>query len=86
LRFNGADHALDAALEGAGILLTHTILAHDDLRSGRLVTPFNVVLPSRRAYHFVCPKTKEKHRSVQAFRDWLRAEVNRLDLQLIGPS
>jgi LysR family transcriptional regulator, glycine cleavage system transcriptional activator len=86
LRFNGADHALDAALEGAGILLTHTILAHDDLRSGRLVTPFNVVLPSRRAYHFVCPKTKEKHRSVQAFRDWLRAEVNRLDLQMIGPS
>jgi LysR family transcriptional regulator, glycine cleavage system transcriptional activator len=84
LRFNGADHALDAALEGAGILLAHTILAHDDLRSGRLVMPFKVFLPSRRAYHFVCPRAKEKHRNVRAFQDWLRAEVSRLDLNLIG--
>lgn len=84
LRFSGADHALDAALEGTGILLAHTILAYDDLRSGRLIMPFKVVLPSRRAYHFVCPRTKEKHRNVRAFRDWLRDEFNRLDLQLIG--
>ncbi len=86
LRFSGADHALDAALEGSGILLAHTILAYDDLRSGRLVMPFKMVLPSRRAYHFVYPRTKEKHRNVQAFREWLRDEVNRLDLQLIGLS
>lgn len=86
LRFSSADHALDATLEGAGILLAHTILAHDDLRSGRLVMPFKVVLPSRRAYHFVCPRAKEKHRNVQAFRNWVRDEVKRLDLQLIGLS
>jgi LysR family transcriptional regulator, glycine cleavage system transcriptional activator len=84
LRFNGADHALDAALQGAGVLLAHTILAHDDLRSGRLVVPFNIALPSRRAYHFVCPKMHEKHLKVQSFRAWLRDEVNRLDLQLMG--
>jgi len=86
LRFSGADHALDAALEGAGLLLAHTILAHDDLRSGRLVMPFKAVLPSRRAYYFVCPRTHESNRKVQSFRVWLRDEVNRLDLQLIGLS
>jgi len=84
LRFSSADHALDATLQGAGVLLSHTILAHDDLRSGRLVMPFKVALPSRRAYHFVCPKTKEKHRNVRAFRDWLREEVGQLDLRLMG--
>jgi LysR family transcriptional regulator, glycine cleavage system transcriptional activator len=84
LRFSGADHALDAALEGAGLLLGHTVLAHDDLRSGRLVRPFQAVLPSQRAYHFVCPRAHEKHRKVQLFRAWLQGEVKRLDLQLMG--
>ena len=84
LRFSGADHSLDAALEGAGLLLAHTILAYDDLRSGRLVMPFKVVLPSPRAYHFVCPTSKEKHRNVSAFRDWLQEEISRLDLELMG--
>jgi LysR family transcriptional regulator, glycine cleavage system transcriptional activator len=77
LRFSSADHALDAALEGAGLLLTHTILAHDDLRSGRLVMPFDIVLPAHRAYYFVSPKARLKRPSVSAFRDWLRQEVSR---------
>jgi LysR family glycine cleavage system transcriptional activator len=45
LRFSRSDHALDAALEGAGVLLTHAIIAHTELRNGRLVMPFDVVLP-----------------------------------------
>jgi LysR family glycine cleavage system transcriptional activator len=84
LRFNSADHALDAVLEGAGVLLAHGILAYDDLRSGRLVLPFKPVLRSRRAYYFVCPKAKEKHPSVQAFQAWLRDEVSRLDYAGVG--
>jgi LysR family transcriptional regulator, glycine cleavage system transcriptional activator len=35
LRFNSSDHALDAAGEGAGVLLAHDLLAYDDLRTGR---------------------------------------------------
>jgi LysR family glycine cleavage system transcriptional activator len=30
LRFNSADHALDATVEGAGVLLAHNLLAYDD--------------------------------------------------------
>ena len=36
LRFNSADHALDATVEGAGVLLALDALAYDDLRTGRL--------------------------------------------------
>ncbi|HJV76228.1 MAG TPA: transcriptional regulator GcvA [Noviherbaspirillum sp.] len=79
LRFTSADHALDAAAEGAGLLLTHLMLAYDDLRSGRLVMPFKVVLPAQRAYHFVTPKVKLKNPTVIAFRDWLRSEVAEMD-------
>lgn len=84
LRFSSADHALDAALEGAGLLLAHTILAHDDVRSGRLVMPFRRVQRLHRAYYFVCPKTGLKQARVKAFRDWLRQEVQRLDAGLLG--
>ena len=75
LRFSSADHALDAAVEGAGVLLTHAILAHDELRSGRLVMPIEFIVPSGRAYYFVYPKTKQTQRNVQAFRSWLHLET-----------
>lgn len=77
LRFSSADHAIDAAIEGAGLLLTHLILASDELRSGRLVMPFDGTLPSGRAYYFVCPKTSERQKKVEAFRGWLRSEFAR---------
>ena len=81
LRFNSADHALEATVEGAGVLLAHTLLAHDDLKTGRLVAPFDLVLPTGRAFHFVCPKGTEGRLKVRAFHDWLLEEFER-----IGPS
>lgn len=75
LRFNHSNHALDAALEGAGLLLTQNILAHDDLRNGRLVMPFDVALPSGRAYFFVYPEAKKNERKVQMLRTWILEEI-----------
>ena len=75
LRFNSADHALEAAAEGAGVLLTFDALAHDDLRAGRLVMPFDLALPSGRCYAFVCPKNRRDSANVQALRAWLREEA-----------
>jgi LysR family glycine cleavage system transcriptional activator len=79
LHFNSADHAIDAACEGAGVLLTHDLLAYDDLRSGRLVIPVSRALPSGRAYHLVCPKRERRRDIVEAFSAWIRDEVARLD-------
>jgi LysR family transcriptional regulator, glycine cleavage system transcriptional activator len=75
LRFNSADHALDATVEGAGMLLAHDLLAYDDLRTGRLVMPFDLTLPSGRCYSFVCPKNRSDSENVRAFRFWLSQEV-----------
>jgi LysR family transcriptional regulator, glycine cleavage system transcriptional activator len=58
LRFNSADHALDATVQGAGLLLAHDALAYDDLRTGRLVAPFDMTPPSGRCYCFVCAKKR----------------------------
>jgi LysR family transcriptional regulator, glycine cleavage system transcriptional activator len=75
LRFNSADHALDATVEGAGVLLAHDALAYDDLRTGRLVAPFDLTLPSARCYCFVYAKKRRDSAKVQTFRAWLREEA-----------
>ena len=84
LRFNTADHAIQATIEGAGILLAHGLLAHDDLRAGRLVAPFDLTLPSRRSLYFVCPKGREKRPNVKAFREWVKLEMTCHDFGKVG--
>ncbi|MGI9425257.1 MAG: transcriptional regulator GcvA [Hyphomicrobiaceae bacterium] len=83
LSFNSADHALEAAIEGAGVLLSHYTLAHDDLRTGRLVAPFPLKLKTRRAFHFVCPQGSEIRPKIAAFRSWLHEEVAMMEAKSV---
>jgi LysR family glycine cleavage system transcriptional activator len=83
LRLNVADHALDAASEGAGVVLAYKIVAARDLALGRLVAPFGPEIPlPGRSYFFVCPRGQEKRAPVKAFRDWLFAEMEETSAQL----
>jgi LysR family glycine cleavage system transcriptional activator len=77
--FNSSDHALDAASEGAGVLLAHDLLAYDDLRTGRLIIPVALPIASGRAYYVVCPKQRSMVPQVRAFRDWIKQEAAALD-------
>jgi LysR family transcriptional regulator, glycine cleavage system transcriptional activator len=79
LSFNSADHALDAASEGAGVLLVQNILAYDLLRSGRLVIPVAFALRSDRAYYLVRSKRAKERAPARAFIDWLKQEFAVLD-------
>ncbi len=83
LRFNSADHALDAAGEGAGVLLAHDILAYDDLRTGRLVIPVKLILDPARAFHLVWAKGRKPSPAAEAFRSWIKQEVDALDWRRI---
>jgi len=76
LRLNVADHALDAASEGAGVVLAYKVVASRDIGLGRLIVPFGpeIALPGR-SYFFVCQKGHEKRAPVKAFRDWAFAEI-----------
>jgi LysR family glycine cleavage system transcriptional activator len=80
LHFSSADHALEAALEGAGVLLAPKALALDDVRLGRLVMPFPLALPSARAFHLVCPQGHESRPKIAAFCAWVLAEAAKLGL------
>jgi len=76
LRLNVADHALDAASEGAGVVLGYKLVASRDIGLGRLVVPFGpqLAVPGR-AYYFVCAKGHERRPAIKAFRDWVFAEI-----------
>jgi LysR family transcriptional regulator, glycine cleavage system transcriptional activator len=86
LSFNSAEHALDAASEGAGVLLVTNILAYDLVRSGRLVIPVALALPSGRAYHLVRPRRAHERPQVRAFIDWLKQEFAALDWTMFEPA
>jgi LysR family glycine cleavage system transcriptional activator len=79
LRFNSSDHALDAASEGAGVLLAHDLLAYDDLRTDRLIIPVALALPSGRAYHLVRAGGRYDRPQVRAFGRWIKEELAALD-------
>ncbi len=83
LHFNSADHALDAAGEGAGVLLAHDLLAYDDLRIGRLVIAAKQALPSGRAFHLVWPKGRKPSAAAEGFRRWMKKEVAATDWTII---
>jgi LysR family glycine cleavage system transcriptional activator len=82
LRFNSPDHALEAAGEGAGVLLAQLELAHDDLRTGRLVAPFELTLAAERSFMIVCPDGFEKRPKIRVFYEWLQAEVTRMESEM----
>ena len=75
LRFNAAGLAIQAAAEGAGVLLARHSLVADDLASGRLVVPFPVTLPIAMAYHLVYDERSLRTPKVKLFRDWLLREA-----------
>lgn len=76
LRLNVADHALDAASEGVGVVLAYKIVASRDIAAGRLVVPFGPEIPlPGRSYFFCCAKGDEKRAPVKAFRDWVFQEM-----------
>jgi LysR family transcriptional regulator, glycine cleavage system transcriptional activator len=82
LSFNSSEHALDAASEGAGVLLVTNILAYDLVLAGRLILPLPFMLPSGRAYQLVRPKRARERPGVQAFIDWVKGEFAALDWTL----
>ncbi len=74
-RFNHAEHAIDAAIDGAGIVLGRIALGARDIRDGRLVVPFGPVLPTGFAFWFVCPPAARDREKVRTFRAWLDDEI-----------
>ena len=76
LRINNSAAVLQAAIDGQGVALARSVMAHDDLAAGRLVRLFpQVRLESALAYYVVYRPECIAQPKVAAFRDWLLREA-----------
>jgi LysR family glycine cleavage system transcriptional activator len=73
--FDDSRVLLRAAVQGQGVALARHWLAVDDVRAGRLVTPFKLSVRDPWAYWIVWPARRKLSPSAAAFRDWLIGEA-----------
>lgn len=76
-RFTLAELAMQAAIDGAGIVLGRLVLAEGDVAAGRLVRPFKTVLPLDVSYFLVRSEGATPRPEMLRFRDWLFKSLNR---------
>jgi len=77
-KINNSAAVLQAAIEGHGIALARSVMARDDVASGRLARLFpEISFSSPLAYYVVYREECENQPKVAAFRQWLLAEVER---------
>lgn len=76
-RFSQADHAVDAALAGVGVVLGRRALVVKDVHEGRLVAPYRIALKTKAHFRFLCPKGAEDRPQIRAFRDWMLREIEK---------
>ena len=66
---------LRAAIAGQGVALARSVLAADEIASGRLVRPFDVDVPAEYAYYLAYPEKSADQPNVVAFREWILEEA-----------
>ena len=73
--FNDSTYALQAAARGEGIALARRSIVAEDLERGTLKRLFELRVPSKERYWFVCPKETAETAKVKAFKTWVIAEL-----------
>jgi len=73
--FSDSAMVLQAAIEGQGVALGRWSLAAEDVAAGRLVQPFDVIVPTSYSYYVVSPIPTDSWRKVRLFREWMLEET-----------
>jgi LysR family transcriptional regulator, glycine cleavage system transcriptional activator len=76
LRFSDSGLLLSAAIDGAGVALSRSLLAHDALRDGKLIVPVTALEPMTSSKKHVARwrRAKADDPDVNAFVHWLANE------------
>jgi LysR family transcriptional regulator, glycine cleavage system transcriptional activator len=64
---------VQAAIDGIGVAMGRTSYVQDDVAKGRLVVPFEIVLPADAGFYLVSPETRADSPKLSAFREWVVA-------------
>ncbi len=75
LTFDQSFMAVQAAVDGHGVAMGRTRYVEADIDAGRLVVPFDVVLPADAGFYVVAPEQTAEAPKIALFRDWLIGSV-----------
>ncbi len=75
LAFDSYILAQEAALEGNGVAMTIGPFADDDVAAGRLAYPFELTVPHRHSWKFVCSGNQRLKPKIRRFEKWLAGQV-----------
>ena len=77
--FDCMDMAVRAAMNGNGIAIADLHLFRNEIETGQLVTPFELIIREQSGYFLVCRKGRFLEPKIAAVRDWMIAEAARED-------
>lgn len=77
VHFSHANLAIDAAVDGLGVVLSVPTLTKRNLTLGRLVMPFDLSIAADYSYFIVCDPAQAQRPAIQAFTSWLLEEAAR---------
>ena len=75
-QFENSNLAYQATLTGMGLMISHQPLTDIDLRSGRLVIPFDIKVDDAPDYYVLLPERAARRRELSLFLDWLLREAD----------
>jgi LysR family glycine cleavage system transcriptional activator len=77
--FETLEMAVRAAVGGLGVAMGDLLLVQDELASGKLVAPFDLVVSEDTGYYLFCQRGRFKEPKIAAFRDWILSEAQTSD-------
>jgi len=76
IKFNDPSAALQAAVDGVGVVLGPITLLHNELINSTLVAPFGKPIYTNNAYYLATPKQAgHKNASLVKFMEWIQGEA-----------
>jgi LysR family glycine cleavage system transcriptional activator len=75
LKFENAALAYQATIDELGIMVAQLAFVQEDLKSGRLVSPLPLRVPTRRGYYLSSYPAHIKPTRVKIFEEWIKQET-----------
>ncbi len=69
--------AFELAAQGAGVALGRTSMVGPELKSGRLVAPFDLVVPVNEGFYLVSGNVRQNSAHAAVFREWVLGAAER---------
>jgi len=76
--FENSSLAYQAARDGAGFALGQTDLLAEDLRTGRLVAPFDLIVTGARQYYVTHRRSNSDNAAIKTFVEWAVSEAQNI--------